>query len=935
MTLRKIALVFFAIAACAAIHAASLHNLEKSRLFDADFAAMWLAGNVNAQFAKGSPKAMVRNGERPIFDEETTEGICHGLKVGEECATVAYETAGNFAPTAGTFELVFENREWDATDNGTFVWLHCLGSATTLYIYKHGNDGCGVYLGSKEPKWSCFPRVAPAKFPPKGKGRHQLVFTYSPTEVNLYLDGSFVTGSKPGGALNGWGKSFEFGIGGKWGRLSHTTICRFTTYDRPLDGKEIRLLTAARLPHLKLDESTLAEKVVIPPSRLLRQTERLGLEALEPDHVPTPFTPVVRDGGKISVWNRDYDFSGPSLLNAIVSEGKNLLNAPVSLVGAMDGRRFSLQLAPIGTLDVDAAGRKTFTRAITAPNAVAGKVTTTIEYDGAVRFDFQATGLEKAEELSLQIPMAREFAQCIHYTGANGYTFSNVVSPDTSYSTTLPHDWTGILLARPFCTHAWLGGSDGGVELFHDSDQAFWPKDRSDCTTWIREPGKPAAMVARYVQKGTKVPEGGLAKFTFGLIATPVRPMPRGWRAWTISAQYDSFIHGATRGSHLVYWPDGWKPQMSLDPDPERALDKTKTQQTVAKDHANGSKVIPYWDHRAIGIRRNNFSNPDEEYLRANFQPHPSRPDSGGPLEAVRVHSATGFTDYLLRCVQAWGRVFGRLDGAYIDEMDNVQNDDERTGGGYLLPNGERRITYSIYSDRDMYKRLDAVVREQTGGATPSSIAHCSGMLMMELLSHFPIMLTGEHQFSGYFPHRKELLPPTDDRLYYYSYALPMARVRAEFYNKPWGIVMAYLPCLKNQPDIMERPEPTRDMLSRLMHADVLFWPLWCNQQEMYKVEKFRRDFDIGNDAVSFTPYWENDIIISDTADSCISFYRKDKEYLVIASNLARGQRTLRIRLPQGISSAVNAEDHATIDVADNCISVTIPRNDYRAIRLF
>ncbi len=925
--------VFFTVGTlCVSIYAASLKELEQIRLFDADFMSMWLAKTADAQFAKGSPKATVKNAQRPLFDEETTESICHGIRIGEGCPSVVYETEGNFGKTEGTFELVLENREWEATDKGTYVWINCLSKDSTLYIYKHGNDGCGVYLGSKEPKWSCFPRVAPAKFPPKG--RHHLAFTYSPTEIRLYIDGNYVNGAKPESEIKGWGKTFEIGTVGKWGADSHTTICRFTTYDRPLEGKEIRLLAANRLPHLKIDESTAIDKVVIPPSRLLRQTERLGLEALEPDHVPSPFTPVVREGNIIKVWNREYDFGGNAILKAVTSGGKPLMAAPVELVGTMNGTPFSIQCAPFSKLDVDAKGRKTFTREITAPAGVSGKVTTTIEYDGAVRFDVETKGLEKTDSLSLRVAMAKEFADAVHYTGTTGYKLGSVVSPDTSYSIMLPNDKTGVLLERPFCTHTWLGGSDGGIELFHDSDQAFWPKDRNDCMAWIREQGKPAAMLMRYVPEGEKAPEGGLGKFSFGLIATPVRPLPRGWRAWTISAQYDIF-QGDTRGKLLVYWPDGWKAQMSLDPDPERALDRTKTPLTVKEDHSNGKKVIPYWDHRAVGIRRNNASNPDDEFLRANFQPRPARKDSGGPFEVVRVHSASGYTDYLLRCVSAWGRVFGHLDGAYIDEMENVQNDDEHTGGGYLLPNGERRITYSIYSDRDMYKRLDAVIRKQTDGADPSSIAHCSGMVMMELLSHFPVMLTGEHLFSGYFPHRKDLLPPEDDRLYYYSYSLPMDRVRAEFYHKPWGIVMAYLPCLKNQRDIMERPEPTRDLLSRLMHADVLFWPLWCNQPEMYKFEKFRREFDIGNDSVTFTPFWENNAITCDAKDSCISFYKRDNAYLVIVSNLSRSEATFKVTLPKEVSGARNAEDYTPIDLKDNTISITIPRNDYRAIRLF
>ena len=931
---------FFSLIIClsvAVFAATTLQELEADRLFDADFAAMWQAPTADAQFAKGSPKVRVVGETKPAFDADPTEAICQGIIVGEGCANLRYATEGNLAPKSGTIEVVFANNEWNATDAGTRMIAQCTGpnNAPTLYIYKHGLDGVGVYIGCTVPtKWNCFPRILPAKFP--GKGRHHLVFTYTPMEVRLYFDGNFIREIKAGGAVEQWAKYFDIGPGGRFGKEGKTTVARFTTYNRPLQGNEIQMLAAARLPHLKLDpKKAMVDKVVIPQSILLHQTERLGLEALEADWVPSPFSPVEREGARFRVWNREYDFGGQSLVEQITSGGEKLLKAPLQLAGTMDGKPFSVQLGAIDKLTVDAKGRKSFARRIIGPSGISGEVTTTIEYDGAVRFDFKAAGLENAGSLSLTVQAEKAFADTAHYTGTTGRSMRTIVGPDVSYTHLISADKSGELIARPFCTHVWLGGTRGGVMLFHDSDKAFWPKERKDCFAWERpNAGEPALLNVRYVPAGAKVPQGGLAEFTVGLIATPVRPMPKGWRTWTISAQYDRY-QGDTRGKLLVYWPDGWKAQISLDPDPERARDKVHPVEVLEADHKSGRKVMPYWNHRNVGVRTENICSPDKEFLEANFSPRPFRQDAGGPRHYVRVTSASGYTDYLMRCIAAWGRTFGPIDGTYIDEMENVCNDDARTGGGYTTPDGELRVTYSVYPDRDMYKRMDAVVRKQNGGETPYSIAHSSGMLMMELLSHFSVMLTGEHLFSGYFPNRKDLLPPEHDRLYYYSYSLPMDRVRTEFYYRPWGIPMAFLPCLKNQRDIMELPEPTRDLMSRLMHADMLYWPLWCNAEEIYKIEKWRREFDIGNDAVEFIPYWENREITCATPDSCISYYRKNGEYLVIVSNLARSSQTLKVKLPKGVKAVENAENKAALKISDGAVSLTIPRNDFCPIRLY
>ena len=101
--------------ACAAVTAFAVENvkeLEKDRLFDADFAAMWQAQTADAQFATGSPKGIILQGTRLTFDADPTEAICQGIIVGEDCAAVRYQTEGNFAPESGTFEVVFANNAW-------------------------------------------------------------------------------------------------------------------------------------------------------------------------------------------------------------------------------------------------------------------------------------------------------------------------------------------------------------------------------------------------------------------------------------------------------------------------------------------------------------------------------------------------------------------------------------------------------------------------------------------------------------------------------------------------------------------------------------------------------------------------------------------------------------------------------------------------------
>ena len=156
-----------------------------------------------------------------------------------------------------------------------------------------------------------------------------------------------------------------------------------------------------------------------------------------------------------------------------------------------------------------------------------------------------------------------------------------------------------------------------------------------------------------------------------------------------------------------------------------------------------------------------------------------------------------------------------------------------------------------------------------------------------------------------------------------------MERVKGEFFNRQWGAIIAWLPCMKDQRDIMELPTPTRDMMSRIMHADVIFWPLWCNKQKIYKMDEIRRKWDIGNKAVEFVPYWENKAVTSVTEGSCISYYEKNGEKLAIVSNLSRKPQDLIIQLPAGTKSVTNAENGQALAVKNNKVTLPVKRNDF------
>ena len=146
---------------------------------------------------------------------------------------------------------------------------------------------------------------------------------------------------------------------------------------------------------------------------------------------------------------------------------------------------------------------------------------------------------------------------------------------------------------------------------------------------------------------------------------------------------------------------------------------------------------------------------------------------------------------------------------------------------------------------------------------------------------------------------------------------------------------MLWLPCLKNQKDIITNPATTRDMLSRVMQADMLVWPLFCNSEEVRKTWRFRREFGIGGADTEFVPYWDNVEHKPDVEQAAVGYYRKLGARLLIVSNLDRKRREVRIPVPADVVEKVsNAETGDEIPVTDGRITLTLPRNDYRAVLL-
>ena len=504
----------------------------------------------------------------------------------------------------------------------------------------------------------------------------------------------------------------------------------------------------------------------------------------------------------------------------------------------------------------------------------------------------------------------------------------------------------------------WVGNTKRGLLWCAESDQYWWPKDRTDCIRLERLQDGTLQFTVDLIARSLPSFAPRTIKYSFGFMGTPVKPRPEDWRNWTHSTQWDSF-KGDLRGSNLFYWPNEYR-FMLLDPDPVRYTNIDYERKKIARDVLEGRYIIPYWSRLNIYTESTEQDNahsalkihkvlPRGKQMVQEWGITPNVSSSKRKHVSCRLSTNTSWADYLVWCVENFAVKMGHIDGIYLDEVQPVPNNRAETFGGYDALDGKRLPTFEFFGTRNLIKRI-AYNIYQRNKKRPRVAAHCSATHTLNSLSECDIFVIGEHLNINYLKSHPDLKPPKDnpdEQQYYYSYALPMDRIRAECFGHQWGQVIVWLPQLKGQSEnILENPITARDMLSRVMQADVLVWPLWCNKKEILKTWRFRREFDIGSHDVEFVPYWENTAITikvlessnSQKAEIVAGYYHNSAKntYLVLVSNLSRYPG--RIEMDLGNLLVRSIKDAETkVDLAINTsgnLLLNLKRNDYKALRI-
>ena len=621
----------------------------------------------------------------------------------------------------------------------------------------------------------------------------------------------------------------------------------------------------------------------------------------DPEEVLYPWTPVEVAGNRISVWGREYDFTGSLFLAQINTRNADIFHAPISLTGSINSQPFTLSK---GTVHVDSASSaRVVLNASGSTKDLKIETHTAVEFDGMIRVDITITPLSsvRCDSLKLVIPIKRENGGYFNY-------WPSVKYPELNFGA-VPNTFT-----TQFINHIWIGDTKRGLAWFAESHRG-WLINSKKIVLTINSTGDVTDLIISIVNEPTDVTEP--MHVTFGLQATPVKQMPLEHRDWNIS-RLEGEIHQD--------WPNIYNYQWFSLPNP---ADSVKYARHIEEAHGRGIRwFIPYA-----------FFSDIDTPLMQKYQQYMDDWDADSfewDISHMRQYSRfmcprnPEFRTFW--CLQL-KRFLERFDadGFYFDgSWPLVQCYNPRHGHTncyYYDKYGAKHYECQIFAYREMMRKIYAFNKKDN--LSNIIVNHCSAALVIPILSFGDALLDGEH-FGQYWFDGDYIRFLTDD-----------VRI-AEFCGDQLGIECLWLPQYHRVPNA-NTPENARTLMGLLLLHDTRLWVAWIHASTVTDILKAVKEFDIiGTEFVAF--FHENPVAMPVSKNVRVSAYQRGNELLLVVMNLSeKAKKSERVTinrknagfLPGGSLSAVDQESNSSIpiDGKDVCV-LKIPAKDFRLIRI-
>ena len=648
--------------------------------------------------------------------------------------------------------------------------------------------------------------------------------------------------------------------------------------------------------------------------------------------IPNPFIPLrVETEGLIhtvNVLGRSYTFGADGMISSIVSEGIELLAAPMRLVLEEDGENALFQDDYVTNESESFIQSRSDEQAIICGCKQSERFIvdfcTKIGYDGVCDVDLklmprgltvaQALGVEgfkplnfKLDKLWLEIPLKKEICQLYHmHPGGEKYCYDTSVIPNSSTSGSGKIPKSGFHV--PFKPILWLGNENLGLGWFAESDRGWQCESKKKAIEIICTETE-AILRVRLLDSH---PENWTSEFTkgfshyapidfhFGFQATPVKPFPKNPYIHNalhldcgikIKGNYRDFLGAENRFDRLkekgvttLILHEKWNKSQNWFELSEYT--EAQLKYIVDQCHKRGIKVYTYFGYE-ISTMSPAWSQLSDKVVNKNFEGK-----YGGGWWRVpfqRALSVCYNSEYSDCFVDGVAKIMDscNIDGIYLDSTANPRYCcNMEHGCGWRDKDGNVCGSYPLNAIRDLFKKLHKAVKARGGHIN----VHFYGAVNFTVLPYIDQVWCGETLQSELMQGKTECLNLDFFRTEYIGRNMGVPTEFLAYERRPlWNFEDALSCALLH--GILPRPNDIEHPL-----------------ELMSKVWKIFDSFPISNS--KWMPYWENKATTSDDRVK-VSYYQ---------------YRTLTGEM-QLLAFAVNTSqeniDAVTIEFDENCTVAT------------
>lgn len=669
-------------------------------------------------------------------------------------------------------------------------------------------------------------------------------------------------------------------------------------------------------------------------------------------------------GSRVSCWNRAYTLGADGLLAAIQNGGETVLTAPMRLTGQIDGEDPSGMELTRETVESLPHAHLVRTRARLGD--VLFTTLTRIENDGMARFtiEIQSERDIAFEDLAIRIPLRDAGCDYLHYIAetraksaslelarGDGRVWGSREAQILYEKEVREHrsDVGGALknanVKNSFLPLVWVGSGNAGLAWFAESD-AGWQDQEGRSIVELSREGEVLEMTIHVVM-------GQLTKKTltldFGLQATPVKPLPPRWRTWQhynarglhegrqIERNQHTYDENIVSGFGDVLMFDLDCIGLSTPNRFSRKITHPETTRTFIqrcreKNYKVFSYVTPFLidqDDAAMDGR--------QDWRRVPYLSRAWNHDGIEKRQDYLCHNGPGNLLHILQSVEDLVTRYD-IDGVYID-VPFFNGGCMAPGCTHLRADGSPQPIFRIFQMREFYKKLASIFVRH--GKYPYLLVHNSTGTLIPAYSWCWAGKPGEFMADiGYSKNHNEYF--RDHR----------SKAIVELNPHPWGLVTFCMDDLKfTRYEIIrakkDRPFTSKEDFEDHLKARYLSIPLlhdsllmnWCSTPKFsYPLHRARRDFGIGEDDVTFHPYWDKTSMKSGHPAVALSYYLRPGGVLLNLVNFSDADVEFDLTLSPEIRSLLNGAaltdpvSGETVDVKDGATKITIPAQLYRVL---